>query len=416
MAKTFYLQALDENLVYPFEAYFLTLCILSAETVVIFVVRFFDRGKSLVSLGKGSSGILSVKNLTLGLGVVAYIGLAAVKPTSAQTAGTGFFVLFSALAKIFVLGLVMQTRDGAKHFGTNGFITVGLVAAIGFEFIVSLVLNYREGLLSALIGVVLAAYYCRAIRPRHVIVSVLFVSLFGLLISPITLYLRVKKENVPIAEFAELALATTARAIVDPEFLQSLSSYNDSRLKRDNITGYDYYRLQSRSNVLNRLSYVALVDWAYAGMAGRSPLGIRVFEESLQRVTPSFIWQDKKAMNYGIGDFIAWNTGQLPMGNAAFLNYSLAMEGFASYGFAGLVAYPFLFMFPLLFALSRISSFRNISVVSVFFFAIYQHSFVESTTEVILAELTRTIPFFFLILLVLQNFRSTSSIAVSRHG
>lgn len=418
-AKTLYGQSLDEHLVYPLEAFSLTLCILSAETVVIYTVRFFDHGASIVSLKEQSSELLSTKNLALGLGIAAYIGLAAVKPTSAQTAGTGLFVVFAALAKLFVLGLIMQTRDGAQRFGRDGFLTIGLFAALAFEFLTSLVLNYREGLLSALLGVLLTSYYCRAIRLRHVIVGAIFVSLFGFLISPLTLYLRTKKENMPIAEFAELALTTAMRAAVDAEFLQSLSSQNDSslaRIKQENIVGYDYYRLGSRSNVLNRLSFVALVDWAYTGMAGRAPLGMRVLEESLQRVTPSFIWPDKKAMNYGIGDFIAWNTGQLHVGNSAFLNYSLAMEGFASYGLVGLFIYPFLFMLPLLFVLSRIASFRNVSVVSIFLFSIYQHVFVESTTEVLLAELTRGIPFFFLALIVLQGLRSVNLVKALKHG
>ncbi|WP_407117227.1 hypothetical protein [Bradyrhizobium sp. LMG 9283] len=419
VAKTFYGQPLDEHLVYPLEAFFLTFCILSVETLVIYVVRLFDRGASIVSLGEQSSDIFSAKNIAVGLGIAAYVGLAAVKPTSAQTAGTGLFVLFAVLAKILVLGLIIQTRDGARRFGGDGFLTIGLLAALAFEFLIGLVLNYREGLLSALLGVVLTAYYCQAIRIRHLIVGAIFVSLFGFLISPVTLYLRTKKENMPIAEFADLALTTATRAALDFEFLESISSQNDSaaaNIKQERVVGYDYYRLSSRSNVLNRLSFVALVDWAYTGMAGRAPLGTRILEESVQRVTPSFLWPDKKAMNYGIGDFIAWNTGQLPVGHPAFLNYSLAMEGFASFGLPGLLVYPFLFMLPLLFVLSRIASFRNVSVVSIFLFSSYQHEFVESTTEVLLAELTRGVPFFFVMLILLQNLRSRNSAGALRHG
>ena len=80
----------------------------------------------------------------------------------------------------------------------------------------------------------------------------MFVGFFGLFISPLTLYLRYKKENSSIQEFAEIALDTTFRAATDPTFLKSIVDYNDSKIgaiTEENIVGYDYYRLKSNSNV-----------------------------------------------------------------------------------------------------------------------------------------------------------------------
>ena len=79
------------------------------------------------------------------------------------------------------------------------------------------------------------------------------------------------------------------------------------------------------------------------------------------------------------------------------------MEGYASFGAIGLVIYPFIFMFPLLMILSRISSFRHTAVVSIFLFSIYQHIFTELTSEAILSELTRGVPFYFCMLYVLDR-------------
>ena len=404
--KTWYGQALDENLSYPFEAYLLTAAIVSLDVSVFWIVRVNDRGTSYINLDVESEDLFSVRNLAFAIGVLSYLIYILSKPTSASVSSSGSLVILAVLNRFLVLGLIIQTAKGALSYGRRGFITLGLLIGLLFQFIAATIINSRGTLAAAVAGIALMALYCRAVRLRHIIGGMVFLAFFGAVVSPVALYLRTQRENVPTAQFAALALTTVVQALTSPSYLESINDYNASARgapKEEQTFGYDYYRLKSQSNVLNRLSFVALVDWAYVGFADRQPLGWRVLEDGLERIVPSFLWSDKPAKSYGSGDYIAWSTGQYPVGRAAFLNYTLAMEGFASFGWIGLLVYPLVFLLPLLFTLSKIASFRRASPLSVFLLAICQTAIIESMSDGVVAELTRSIPCMFFVLYFLKS-------------
>ena len=205
-----------------------------------------------------------------------------------------------------------------------------------------------------------------------------------------------------MTEFAERAGSTFTKALTDPEYLKSLSeaekyaNYQDMKA----LVPYDYFG--NRSDVLDRLTWVGLVDAVYNGTRTRKPIGMEAIQQSLARNAPGFLGYDKDITTIGPGDWLSWQTGLSEPGRVYFAVFGLPMEGLASWGLAGMIVYPFIFMLPVLFLCGRLSSLRLALPVSIYLFVDTQHMMLESTSDVFLAWTTRNLPVVFLLLFALH--------------
>jgi hypothetical protein len=152
---------------------------------------------------------------------------------------------------------------------------------------------------------------------------------------------------------------------------------------------YDYYGM--RSEVLDRLSFISLVDAVYNGTRNREPLGMEAVNQLLARNAPSFLGYNKDITTVGFGDWLSWQTGLEEPGMASFTVFGLPMEGLATWGVTGLIVYPFIFMLPLLYICGRLSSFRLPLPLSIFLFSEIQHLFLDSSSDIFLGWMTRNL-------------------------
>jgi hypothetical protein len=163
------------------------------------------------------------------------------------------------------------------------------------------------------------------------------------------------------------------------------------------IPAYDYYR--KRSNVFNRLSYVGLLDAVYNGAQGRKDLGMDAVGQSVTHNAPGALGFHKQAFPFT--DWLSWQVGMSEPGSIANLNFGLPMEGLATWGWIGLIAYPFIFLFPVLAIYARISSLRLALPASIYIFADLQHGWVEGDSSAFLSILLRSIPLTIITLYIL---------------
>ncbi|MGA2637250.1 hypothetical protein [Methylocella sp.] len=162
---------------------------------------------------------------------------------------------------------------------------------------------------------------------------------------------------------------------------------------------YDYYG--DRSNVGNRLSYVALFDAVYNANKGLVPLGMKSVWQSIDGVSPGFLGFIKRPES--LGDWLGWQTGLVAVGAEPFINFGLSMEGYTSWGWIGAIVYPFLFMFPFLWIFTKIASFRLPLPTSIFIFTEIQAGLIEATSDGFMNGITRSAPVLFVALFALHR-------------
>jgi hypothetical protein len=284
----------------------------------------------------------------------------------------------------------------------RSFVTRRLLFLFLIQVIISISFNERGNIIAGIIGIVIVGFLYNAIYIRHVFIGILSCLFFVYVFTPITLFLRASRGGVSLTEFAELAGSTFIKALTDPDYLRLISESQKSAAYQDMtaLVPYDYFG--NRSDVLDRLTWVGLVDSVYNGARTREPIGIEAVGQSLARVAPSFLGYDKDITTIGPGNWLSWRTSLSEPGRVYFAVFGLPMEGLASWGLIGMIVYPFIFMLPVLFICGRLSSLRLPLPVSIYLFVDIQHGMLESTSDVFLARMTRNLPVVFLILFALH--------------
>ena len=228
------------------------------------------------------------------------------------------------------------------------------------------------------------------IRARHLVGLTVAAVLASQIVTPITMELRRVKEGKSASEFASAAGEVIAKAVSEPDYVGILRVRQAQESKVDNpLELYDYYG--DPTNVMNRFSYVALVDAVYFRAERQVPLGLSALDEVYSRVVPGFL-VNKEPKPYGYGDWLSWELGIFQPPLKTFTNFGLPMEGYAVAGTLGFVLFPTLVLFPILLVLSRISSLRVPYPSSLLLFAAVQWPIVEGTSDVFFVVLTRQIP------------------------
>jgi hypothetical protein len=400
LAKTAYGQPLQTNLFHPYATYTLAFILMVSITAVLMLARACDFRKSAISF---ANDLPSLRRLALISFAIGIIGLAVVgvlktdDPEAKANAGVLFF-LASHLSGLCVLALVAEAAYGLAKSNGRSLFTPLLIAMLGITQLAVIALNTRQFMLSCIIGVAAVAFIYRMLKFRYIVIATVFAAFFGYFLTPLTLHLRPLR-RMPIAQFIGLAEDTFIREVVDPDFRQALSNEVDysaiESLKT--IPAYDYYG--NRSNVLNRLSYVALLDAVYNGTQSRKELEMDAVGQSVTHDAPGVLGFHKP--EFPFSDWLSWQVGMSESGYIANLNFGLPMEGLATWGEIGLIAYPFIFLFPVLAICARISSLRLALPASIYIFADLQHVLVEGDSSAFLSILLRSVPLTIITLYIL---------------
>jgi hypothetical protein len=419
IVKTFYGQALETNLYDPFPTYALTLLLMIVETTVILLARKLDPGTTLIPFPTDLRNLRRLAIIAYSIGFAGIVVVGRLQPGEGVAGAGVAFIAASAISGLCALGLIAETAYSIAKSNGRSLFTPMLAFMLIFTLMAVIALNERAFFLSCIIGVSVIAFIYKAISFRYVVGGLLIAVFFSSFLSPLTLYLRAERK-MAIGEFIELAENTAVKMLVDPNFrkivtdtakYQSLQDINDT-------PSYDYYG--DRSNVWNRVSFVGLLDAVYNASKARAPLGMEALKTSIVANSPGFLGFSK--LPYDLGDWLAWQMGMLEPGLISYLNFGLPMEGLATWGWVGFIAYPFIFMFPVLLIYARISSLRLATPVSVFLFTDLQHGIVEMTSDGFIEIALKGAPLLFLILFGLYQvfFHRSSgsapaSIASSQH-
>ena len=394
--KTVYGETLDSHLLAPQISYALTFCVIVCTTAAISLARFVDRGRSRFPTPQDTGQLRLLSIACIAVGSCAELMEAASKSTISGEVNSGIlFVLANAFTSFFILGLTCEATYAHRVSKGETFLTSRLMALLGMQLCFALALNVREFFITCILSVICTAYLLKCMRWRHLVLAAVAGLLFISFLSPITLFLRTEKEGLSFQAFVSLVGTTVSQAATDPAFLHQLTETQKYQsLYEEGLVAYDYYG--DRSNVANRLSYVALLDAVYYGMSQRTPLGFDgASEQVLSRVLPSFIVAFKEQKPYTYGDWLSWQAGMSEQGRAYSANFGLAQEGYARFGFLGLILFPFIFICPHLMVSGVVSTLRSQSPSSMFFFIAVQHNILEGVSDTYIASATRTLPVIF---------------------
>jgi hypothetical protein len=228
------------------------------------------------------------------------------------------------------------------------------------------------------------------IRARHLVGLAMAAVVASQIITPITLELRRVKYGKSATEFAAAAGEVITKAVNEPDYVGILRERQEQESRVENpLNLYDYYG--DPTNVMNRFSYVALVDAVYYRAERQVPLGLAALDEVYSRIVPGFL-VNKEPKAYGYGDWLSWELAIFPPPLKTFTNFGLPMEGYAVAGTLGFVLFPTLALFPVLLVLSRVSSLRVPYPSSLVLFGAVQWPLVEGTSDTFFNVLTRAIP------------------------
>ncbi|MEJ0094614.1 MAG: hypothetical protein WDN46_14630 [Methylocella sp.] len=409
LAKTFHGQTLESNLFDPYPTYALTLLLMIIETSVILLARKLDPGTTLFPFPTDLQSLRKLAPIAYSIGFVGVVIAGRLKPAEGVASAGIVFNLASTLSTLCALGFIAEASYSIEKSNGRSLFTPLLIFMFLFILLAVIALNERGFLLNCLIGIGVVAFIYRALHFRYIVVGILFAAFFSSFLSPLILYLR-SQRTMEITQFIELGQETAIKMIVDPNFRKVVNDTVQYRSLDDlnEVPPYDYYG--NRSNVLNRLSFIGLLDAVYNATKSHNLFGSEALERSINMNRPSFLGPK---LGVGMGDWMSWQLGMGAPGVISFLNFGLPMEGLATWGVIGFITYPFIFMLPVLLIFGRISSFRLATPVSVLMFIALQHSIFEDTSDGFIGTVLRDAPILLLLLFSLYSifFRRSSSAA-----
>ena len=322
------------------------------------------------------------------IGVTAYVASGIIVSRESDEAATGLYVPVVILGGIHLLGFVAEILYCSLT--NRGPFSLRLVVMLVVMFAMAMFLNARSVMFDGVIAIAVSGIVYQVFRARHLVGLTVAAVLASQIVTPITMELRRVKEGKSASEFASAAGEVIAKAVSEPEYVGILRVRQAQEARVDNpLDLYDYYG--DPTNVMNRFSYVALVDAVYFRAERQVPLGLSALDEVYSRVIPGFL-VNKEPKPYGYGDWLSWELGIFQPPLKTFTNFGLPMEGYAVAGTLGFVLFPTLALFPTLLVLSRVSSLRVPYPSSLLLFGAVQWPIVEGTSDIFFVVLTRQIP------------------------
>lgn len=403
VAKTFLGQNLESHLFDPYATFELNTLFMLIITTILLIARALDAGMALFHFPMDPPSLRRMSVFCFCVGFAAEVFAGFGHSATGEASGGSIFPIAAVFGDLLYLGLITETIYTIKKTEGRSFASPVSMTMAGLALAISLAFNMREFFVSCLIAIVTTAFMYRSLRLQHIVYGVAFVAFFMYFLSPITLYLRLQREGMDKSQFVALVQDTVIKAATDPDFFNLISeeaSYASIANIKDDAP-YDYFG--NRSNVLNRLSYIGLLDAVASATHGRKPLGMEAVKQGMMRNLPGFLGFEKPETAYGMGDWLSWRMDMGLPGLSSFLIFGLPMEGLATWGLIGFIVYPFICILPVLWISGWFSSFRLPFPASIFMFASLQHGLVESTADGFFSMLNRGMPMFALMFFIIHK-------------
>jgi hypothetical protein len=393
VAKTLYLQPVDSLLKSPVESYLLATTLIGVVTAVTLLARRLDTGGSVFPP-------LPATRDTRQLGLVAYLvgsaaavllGILGRRDADAANVGA-LFVVTHALISLTYLGYVSELVHTISESRGRRIASARLLGMLAVTISIALFLNVRAMAVNSVVCVFFCGLMFGAIKARHVALGAILGLIFTAYVSPVALELRTISYDTTAARFASEVVELIARTAAEPALIGELQQKESYRTRFESGTlQYDYYG--DGSNILNRASFVALLDSVYTQVRVLNPIGVRaISEQVIPRNLPSFL-VEKEARAYGYGDWLSWEIGLIETGRIAFLSFPVPVEGIAVLGpLIGVTVWPVLVMLPTLVIFGRLSSFRNATTTSLFLLSAFHWELIEAPSDGYIGLLTRGLP------------------------
>ena len=415
IAKTALHQPLQTFLSFPFESYALSGALLLITSVICLLVRWVDNGRVLLRAPLDVNRLRKLAWWSAAVGLAGSVmGFAFASRTYGIASTSSVFPIATSMQDVYPLCIVFEALYNLRSSNNQRLVSGRLLAYLTFSLIQALAGSARILFVDSIVALALVVIMQRAVRVRYVVSGIAFITVFFLVISPIVLGARAYKNEGSTGASLSAESAVAVQALTDPEYLQSLKTSEQGAARyRSSDRTFDYYGNQS--NILNRLSWVALVDQIYTASYASKPIGGDAVTEAVSRLVPRFLFPDKSNRSDNYSDYLSYKIGIEREGTAASLSFPLCLEGFAIFGPAGFVLFSVVGFLVLLFVFSKISSWRGVDGYSLFFYTFIQTPITEGNSVTFLGLLTRGLPLVVIICVLLDRVsRRSSKRAVAR--
>jgi hypothetical protein len=379
--KLFMGQALDTNLDHPTTAYAIVLLGVSGYVGAFFFANHINVGVPILKPLREPHVLLRFSCLAFAVGVIANIDTAIrayVDESDALTI-SGFFTSILHLALITALAEMLLINNGRRIL--NFWVLIILAIEVAFSF----AMNSRASLFEAFLCVLMTAFSFRGYITKTQVAGLLSMLLLVIVLTPGFLYVRDVREDLAFGQ----RISATFEAIMNGEDAQAnYEYYRDLQLSSANYR-LNYYG--SPNNVFERFSLINHMDIIIHGVGDQEPLGFDMFTLAFERALPRFLAPDKSRL-FSEGD---WLYCELGMGCSlgGFSTVPLIGVSYASFGWSGVVAIPFMFALLVFLLIKKVMglSLTN-NVGAIYIITAMNNQFVEGGAAQYMVMLFRQIP------------------------
>jgi hypothetical protein len=380
IGKLLFMQPLDSNLGQPLGSVASILLGVSAYLFGLILVAKMDVKKTVLAPTTDHRQLNGISVLAMAIGCAANLGMAlhAGKEYAGITVAN-FFAPFLHLALISAIAAEL-CKSGRQRSWNFWVLSIVLV-----EVAFAMVRNSRMSIVEILLCyiVTLSAFQGKVKWPRIGLTGLLAL-LLVVAVTPVMLYVRGARSNLT---WTQRIAATLEVAAEWPTALAHLQAVK--RLQERRGFYLDYYG--SPQNILERASLVDHVDVMKCATDLHGPVGAKDLRIAFTRILPRFVAPDKPVgSSHGSWLNCRFNIECVEGGYATV---PLIANGYAAFGWAGVVFYPFLFGSAVLLLMRVVSGLDlNCNVWAIYLLIRFQNSFVEGDAAAYFQNMIRDIP------------------------
>ncbi len=384
-AKLFFGQPLDTNLYSPTGSFVLIFIGILGYLAALKTTSLINIKKSLLQNSTSPYFLIRVSLLSALVGIAANI-LVSLRIEDQYTGVNvaAFFVSFLHLSLISGIARAIIKSNGHRS------IDIWVFTLFAIEIIFAMVLNSRMSIMDAfLCWLVTSISYRAKLCLKHLVVTIVIFTLMISFITPIFLYLRGIRSDLPWTD------RISATIEIAKNWKDAFEDYMDWRAVAERVEWYRNYYGQPQ-NVLERMSHINNVDILKNGADINSTVGIADFKYAFKRTMPRII-EPNKPVDHSQGSWLFWSVG-IP-NSGSFPNAPLIGTGYVAFGLLGSFLYPFLLSLIWLIVLKKISGFNlQNNIWAIYFFIRIHNEFVEGSSDAYLLHIIRIIPQDFILL------------------
>jgi hypothetical protein len=380
IGKLLFLQPLDSNLGQPFGSIASVFLGVSAYLFALMLVARMKIKKSILMPTTDHRQLNRISVVAMIIGCAANLGMAlhAGREYTGITVAN-FFVPFLHLALVSAIGaeLCKSGRQRSWNFWVLFIVFV--------EIIFAMVRNSRMSIVEILLSyiVTLSAFQGK-VRWWRVGLTGLFALLLVATATPVMLYVRGMRENLTWTQRISATLDASSN------WSTAFAHFKAAELLQERDGFYlNYYG--SPQNILERMSLINHVDVMKCATDRHGPVGIKDLWVAFVSNLPRIVVPDKP-MGTGHGGWLNCREN-IECIEGSYATVPLIANGYAAFGWTGVMLYPFFFGLAVLLLIRVVSGFDlKCNIWAIYLLTRFQNSFVEGDAATYFQGILRDIP------------------------